>query len=549
VRITSVRTRLILWNVGVLSLVLVAFGAAVRQAYENKLIAGVDQELRHHSHHVVGEWMRTGTLSLFPPPPLPRSDGERTPGERGPGEWRPGQRGPGFMGGDRPPPLMPPFPFPPRLLSPAGKSVGGPPSEGPWDPGAFTLALQGAEVYSTTQALDQPVRILSVPLIPDGKMMGVMQIVFPLNDVHEELGRLTRTLLTVSPLALLAAALGGALLTDRALRPVRQITQAAAQIGASDLSDRLPVKGHDEFSELAATFNGMLSRLEQAFTQLAQALEQQQRFTADASHELRTPLTIIKANTSLALEEERSNVEYRRALEAADRAADTTNRIVQDLLLLARGDVGQLGVDRRPIRIGEILQRATEPFRTDGSRLPVPGFQPGTEHRAPGTLLPPPISIDLSDPSLAVAADPHHLVRLFGNLLENAVRHTPPTGHITVSAHDEEDSVVVRVEDTGEGIAPEHLPHVCERFYRVDAARTRRHGGTGLGLAICQSIVEAHHGSLTLESIVGEGTTVTVRLPGPASVTWDDAALPTGEAIAIDHLVSTQTPVARERGA
>jgi two-component system OmpR family sensor kinase len=332
----------------------------------------------------------------------------------------------------------------------------------------------------------------------------------------------------VSPLALLAAALGGALLTDRALRPVRQITQAAAQIGASDLSDRLPVKGQDEFSELAATFNGMLSRLEQAFTQLAQALEQQQRFTADASHELRTPLTIIKANTSLALEEERSNVEYRRALEAADRAADTTNRIVQDLLLLARGDVGQLGVDRRPTRIGELLQRAAEPFR--GSHIP-------------------PISVELSDPSLAVAADPHHLVRLFGNLLENAVRHTPPTGRITVSAHDEEDSVVVRVEDTGEGIAPEHLPHVCERFYRVDAARTRRHGGTGLGLAICQSIVEAHHGSLTLESVVGEGTTVTVRLPGPASVTWDDAALPTGEAIAIDHLVSTQTPMARERGA
>src|SRR5262249_558470 len=112
-------------------------------------------------------------------------------------------------------------------------------------------------------------------------------------------------------------------------------------------------------------------------------------------------------------------------------------------------------------------------------------------------------------------ADPDHLFRLFGNLLQNAVRHTSQTGSITVSADEEEDGVVVRVRDTGEGIPPEHLPHVCERFYRVDAARTRRRGGTGLGLAICQSIVEAHDGSLTLESIVGEGTTVTVWLPGP----------------------------------
>src|SRR5207248_1209335 len=134
------------------------------------------------------------------------------------------------------------------------------------------------------------------------------------------------------------------------------------------LSERLPVEGHDELSELAATFNGMLGRLEQAFTQLALALEQQRRFTADASHELRTPLTIIKAHTSLALEEERTNREYRQALVAADRAADTTTRIVQDLLLLARADVGQLrpekalGGPRRLTPIREVLEAAAEAF-------------------------------------------------------------------------------------------------------------------------------------------------------------------------------------------
>jgi two-component system, OmpR family, sensor kinase len=526
-RINSVRTRLILWNVGVLSLVLAVFGAAVRHTYEAKLAAGVDQELAHRAHLPIGGRMLIGGPPPWGPAPgpgLPALDqfppvaGKRRPDERrgtreaGRREWRPGEwerrraerGGPGEPGpGER---FMPPwgaFAFGPRLLDTAARSRFGPASEGPWDPHAFTLALRGDIIWSTTEALNQPVRVLSVPVFenelrPAGgreanaKVVGVVQHVFRLTGVYEELGRLTRTLLTLFPLALLAAALGGALLTDRALRPVRNVTRAAAQIGASDLSERLPVKGKDEFAELAATFNGMLGRLEQAFTHLAQALERQQRFTADASHELRTPLTIIKANTSLALEEERSPVEYRRALEAADHAADTTNRIVQDLLLLARGDVGQLRVDPHPIRIGDVLERAAAAFR-DPQR--------------------PSIAVELSDPSLTAPADPDHLLRLFGNLLENAVRHTPKTGSITVSADAEGDGLVARVRDTGEGIPPEHLPHVCERFYRVDAARTRRQGGTGLGLAICQSIVEAHHGSLALESVVGEGTTVTVRLP------------------------------------
>jgi signal transduction histidine kinase len=287
------------------------------------------------------------------------------------------------------------------------------------------------------------------------------------------------------------------------------------------------VKGRDEFSELAATFNEMLGRLEQAFTHQARTLEQQRRFTADASHELRTPLTIIKANTSLALEEERSNAEYRRALAAADRAADTTTRIVQDLLLLARGDAGQLRLDRHPTRFGEVLERAAESFRVPAS---------------------PPISVQLSDPSLMAPADPHHLLRLFNNLLENAVRHTPRTGRITISAFAEKDSVIVRVRDTGEGILPEHLPHVCERFYRVDTARTRRQGGTGLGLSICQSIVAAHGGSLTIDSKVGQGTTVTIRLPGLVS-TDRNGAPPPGQAVATDSVSGGKAVLARRRRA
>src|SRR5262249_30402983 len=124
-----------------------------------------------------------------------------------------------------------------------------------------------------------------------------------------------------------------------------------------------------------------------------------------------------------------------------------------------------------------------------------------------------------------------HLSRVFANLLENAIRHTPAEGAITICARATDDAVVVRVRDTGEGIPPEHLPHVCERFYRVDAARTRKSGGTGLGLAICQSIVQAHGGSLTIESEVGEGTVVTVTLPrSPAPAAEPERALTPGAA-------------------
>jgi signal transduction histidine kinase len=277
---------------------------------------------------------------------------------------------------------------------------------------------------------------------------------------------------------------------------VKRITAEAAQIGAQDLSRRLEVTGKDELSELASTFNGMIARLEAAFQQMEQAYEQQRRFTADASHELRTPLTTIKANTSLALCGEPTPAEYREALEAADEAADSMNRIVQDLLLLARSDGGQLGLALQAVPLRELLGRAISVVQDPESAE---------------------LALRLQAEDLAVVGDSHHLARLFVNLLENAIRHTPATGKITVQAEPDPRAparVAIRVTDTGEGIPAQHLPHVCERFYRVDAARSHgSRGGTGLGLAICQSIVQAHSGTLQISSEIGRGTTVTVTLP------------------------------------
>jgi signal transduction histidine kinase len=252
------------------------------------------------------------------------------------------------------------------------------------------------------------------------------------------------------------------------------------------------VSGNDEFSELADTFNGLLGRLESAFSEQQRLLEQQRRFTGDASHELKTPLTIIKGNTSMALDSESSVDGYRQTLREIDRAADTMSSLVQDLLLLARSDGGQLGTDRIELLLREVLERAISAI---------------AYHRGA------PVTLQIEDNALIVPGNEGELVRLFTNLLDNATRYTPVDGRITVRVGKQGNRVTVIIADTGTGIAAEHLAHLGERFYRVDSSRSRPAGGTGLGLSICKSIVDAHQGTMTFQSKVGVGTAVTITLP------------------------------------
>jgi len=473
---SSVRLRLTLSSVLVLAVALLAYGGLLRYQVERDIVRGIDADLSRFAH-----W-----IDEQPPPPEVRD------------KERPNRFGNGSppRGGRRR--------TQPRFFTVEGKPrySDAPDGAPPWDPATFPLsARHGRQVFSTITVItvaaasdDERMRVLSFPLHDEnGVVNGVLQAARPLTEVEWAIGQLTRTLLTFIPFGLIVAGIGGAFLTSRALRPVRHITQAAGRIEAQDLSQRLPVAGGDEFALLAATFNGLLGRLESAF-------EQQRRFTADASHELRTPLAAIKVHTSLALRGERTPAQYRQTLQTVDRATDTATRIVQDLLLLARSDTHRLDLNLVPTPLSDVLLRAVQTIETS---LPGPNTPPAA----------PPIAITLSDPVLRVCGDAHHLIRLFTNLLENAVRHTPPEGRIEITANAHGDQVTVDVADTGEGIAPEYLPHVRERFFRVDDSRTRASGGTGLGLAICQSIVEAHGGSLAIESVVGEGTTVRVFLP------------------------------------
>jgi signal transduction histidine kinase len=301
-------------------------------------------------------------------------------------------------------------------------------------------------------------------------------------------------------IAVIISTITALFLTGRAICPIRTITASASRIGSDYLSARLDVQGKDEFADLASTFNGMLDRLEDGFKKMEQAYEQQRRFTGDASHELRTPLTIIKANASLALSNAKTPEEYVAALKTIDSAADRTNRLIQDLLLLARADAGQIEIDKRDVTVREIVQSAMSHIDlTDSDQSAM-------------------VELREIPTSLMIFANSDMVIRIVDNLVSNSLRHTPATGSVTISADkaDTGNFARIRVQDSGEGISAEHLPFLMDRFYRADKSRIRKMGGTGLGLAICKSIVDLHNGKILVQSEPGKGTTVDVYLPIPS---------------------------------
>jgi heavy metal sensor kinase len=338
---------------------------------------------------------------------------------------------------------------------------------------------------------DQRVRVLSVPLVLDGQIVGVAQAASSLQVTDRLMANLARTLLTMLPLALLVTAATGIYLTRHALKPVQAIARAAGRIEATSLSGRLPVNGQDEFAELAGTFNSMLARLEASFLQLEQANEAQRRFISDASHELKTPLTAIKTRSGVARRGPQTPERYQEHLMAIGVSADAMAAIVQDLLLLAKSDEGKLNLNLQSVPLAAITEEAAILVRAAGKA---------------------PLKIDVPL-DLDVVVDQALFGRVLVNLLDNALRHTPPTGEVRLSAQSRENGFTVRIVDTGEGMPAEHLPHIFERFHRVHAARDRETGGTGLGLAIAKSIVEAHRGTIAINSQAGSGTTIVIEVP------------------------------------
>ncbi|MBV8487731.1 MAG: heavy metal sensor histidine kinase [Planctomycetaceae bacterium] len=325
---------------------------------------------------------------------------------------------------------------------------------------------------------------------PDGPLL--VQVACSLEENDKQLGELLAILLLVG-LPAVACSLGGSyVLARQALAPVERMAATADEITARRLDRRLDAPNpNDELGRLAKTLNGMIGRLERSF-------EEVRRFTADAAHELRTPLAILRNEAEVALRVPRDSEQYRDCLEDMLEEIDHLSRLSDALLFLFREDAGLGALARDPVDLQEIVRQITDHMRVVAAE----------KHQE--------LSVDAPSPCWAMG-NAEQLRRLLFNLLENAIKFTPDGGRIDVRVESRKEQACIAVCDSGAGIAPEHLPRIFDRFYRVDSARSRRTGGNGLGLSISKSIVEAHHGTIEVKSQPDAGTQVTVTLPAMTS--------------------------------
>jgi two-component system OmpR family sensor kinase len=316
------------------------------------------------------------------------------------------------------------------------------------------------------------------------------------------------TMLVVTPFVLLLSIGGGYVIAGRAFRPVdRIINEVEAITDGRSLHRRLPVDGSgDELSRLTATLNAMMSRLEHSFSAL-------RRFTADASHELKTPLTVLRADVERAMSTSTTANEHLIALEEALQETTRMADLVDSLLTLARADEGRFDIHREPVALEPLVREVYETAIILG------------EHAGLAVSLP---VIE----EVTLLGDRPRLRQLFLNLVTNAIKYTPRGGSVEVALSRRDNEVVFSVRDTGIGIAAADLPHVFERFWRADRVRSRssERGGFGLGLAISQWIVQAHGGTISVNSRLGRGTTFTVTLPWEPIDALESAAPPSASA-------------------
>lgn len=307
-------------------------------------------------------------------------------------------------------------------------------------------------------------------------------------------------------IGLLLAWGGGYALARRSLAPVVAMSERAADIGASSLHERLPVANpNDELGRLAGNFNALLARLDTAF-------DQQRRFMADASHELRTPVAVMLGEADIALSQERrSDADYRDALHAVRDEGRRLSRIVGDLFLLARADAGQRPLQWRDFYLDELVNECVRAARAlAAARGTTIVFTPAAAPVSTGAA-------NNSDDDWPIQADEELLRSLVMNLLDNAIKHSPPGATVTIGLDRDAESYRISVADTGPGIPAHAREKVFERFYRVDAARGREapseSGGAGLGLAIGRWIAEAHGGTLELTQSSPAGSCFEIVLP------------------------------------
>jgi two-component system, OmpR family, heavy metal sensor histidine kinase CusS len=330
------------------------------------------------------------------------------------------------------------------------------------------------------------VRVASKHITVNGTQLTV-HVVEPLRDLLSSLHELTFYFVVLVSIALLLTAITGYLISRRALAPVEQIRRQADAIDHADLTARLQVQhSDDELGRLARTLNSMLSRIEAGFRSV-------ERFTADASHELRAPLAFIITAGDVSLRRPRSREELAEVLGKLTAEARRMARLVEDLLVLARGDAQPPGINQERVDLNALLTEVTEQLEPTAAAKEL-------ELRA-----------SLPNESVHVSGVASDLRRLFLILLDNAIKYTDK-GVIDTTLAVKQADVIVTVNDTGIGIEPAELPRIFDRFWRADKVRSRAEGGVGLGLSLAAQIAQRHHGTIAVDSILGKGSTFTVKL-------------------------------------
>ncbi len=334
-------------------------------------------------------------------------------------------------------------------------------------------------------------RAALVPLTtPEGRFTAAAAT--SLDEEEETLGQARRAVFIAVPVALLLAGLSGSLLARRSLQPMVTMRERAARIGATNLSERVPIGNPaDEVGQLATVINDLLGRLEQAFAR-------QRQFMADASHELRTPVAVVQHESSLALSRpERETEDYQDSLSIIRDAGRRMRLLVDDLFLLASADAGELPIRREPLYLDEVVGECARAVRALAERRR--------------------ITVTLSTPEEApLTGDEALLHRLILNLLDNAIKYSPPGAMVSLRLTVDGDLYRLEVADTGPGIPKDLQPLIFERFVRADAARSHDQNdtsGAGLGLSIARWIANAHGGQLELARASAEGSVFVLRLP------------------------------------
>jgi signal transduction histidine kinase len=308
---------------------------------------------------------------------------------------------------------------------------------------------------------------------------------FSEDDLRHELAVLRNILAAGVAILVLLAGFAGALLARRTLRPVGRASEAARSLAEGLLETRLPVEGRDEFGVWAQSFNEMAGALEAKIADLSAAQARERRFTADVAHELRTPLTALVGEASLLAEHlDRMPADSRRPAELLIADVARLRRLVDDLLEISRLDAGAESVHAEQVDLRSLVGATVEARGWNGR-------------------------VRLDGDGLSLTSDPRRLERIVGNLVDNALEHGGKEVAIRIGRDGE--AVAVEISDDGPGIPPEHLPHIFERFYKADEARSG--GGTGLGLAIARENARLLGGEIDVSSVPGEGTRFTLRLP------------------------------------